>query len=1009
MTVLYKLRHVICAVIAILGLYALLGFIVGPYLIKSYVVPKLAEKLGRPVLLQDVEVNPFTLSVRLVGLDIQEQDRTSVLGFDELFVNFEAISLLRRVYGFDEIRIVRPFALVKIRSDGTLNLVSLVPPAEEPPPPQQPKAPLPPIEIDLLQVKLGVMEYRDESKRRPVSIDVVPIELTLHKFTTQPGVGNAHSFTAEFGQGERLRWDGVFTLEPLESHGTLALANIRLPGFWKKIEDQFKFDVRSGDLNVDLRYSFDTLASPVNLRVSDGKIALTNLAAGEKGTVEPLVSLGGLTFEGVGFDLAAQTANLGIVASTQGRVRGWMQPDGTINYVSLFAAPPDETNAERPRAPDPPQSSSTPAPARQTKSWSLVADSVRLDDFAVKWEDRTVEPKAELSLDEIRFTSEQVHVPFTKPVAFNSELKVNQTGQLEAKGTVGMNPIQADLNIGLAHLALPPFQPYVNKFLLADLSKGEFNLNGQVTYSAAGGNGPRLTYRGNTSVVNFEVRDRMARSPATIGEVSDRMARSPGAVGGLFKKPVLSWSSLALNKVALDLEPTSIAVEEIEWRTPSVRAVTEPDGTLNVTQMRVGNGESTEPASDKRTEQKSKTSQTQVTPVNIGLFKLHKASLSFTDRSIEPAVSTGIQNLTGTIKGLSSKETARANVSMTGTVDRVAPLKIHGQINPLSADAYTNLLFAFDNMDLTAVSPYSGKYAGYPINKGTMHLDMRYKVLHKQLEGENKVIIDQFTFGESTNSPDATSLPVRLAVALLKDRHGKIDVDLPVRGDLNDPDYRYGRVVWKAILNLITKIGTSPFAALGSLAGGTDKGEDLQYVEFEPGESSLTEHEQQKVQSLSKALTERPALRVEVVGNVDQKLDRRALAERRLTSLVLDRFRQRSKGSSQSMPTPEREFDLLSELYIERFGKQPMKRQEDGSGRSSERVMQRDEIREALVEATEVSEEDLRELAQARAGEMRQQLVQQADQVDEETVVTNVELTASGNDMVRCRLNLIGS
>jgi hypothetical protein len=700
---------------------------------------------------------------------------------------------------------------------------------------------------------------------------------------------------------------------------------------------------------------------------------------GERGIAEPLVTLAALTLDDLHLDLAAQTVSLGALSSTHGRIRGWLQPDGTINYVPLFVSSAEDKRNEPPASVE----SLSQGARRDTKSWSLLAKTVRLEDYGIRLEDRSTEPAAQLFVDDIRFTSQEVQVPFTKPFAFGVELKVNQTGQVEARGTVGLKPMQADLKIGLSHLALPPFQPYVNKFLHADLGSGEFNLNGRITYSSAQNNGPRLAYRGDTSVADFEVRDRVA------------------------KKPVLSWSSLALNKVALDLEPTSITVAEIEWRKPSVQVITESNGTLNLTRM-TQTAQPAEPASGpkKKAERKAGKRPAPVTPVSIGTVKLHKASLSFVDRSIEPAVTTGIQDLSGTIKGLSSKDIARADVSLAGTVDRVAPVKIRGQINPLSGDAYTNLTFTFDNMDLTAVSPYSGKYAGYPISKGTLHLDLVYNVSQKQLHGENKVMIDQFTFGESTNSPDATSLPVRLAVALLKDRHGRIAIDLPVRGDLNEPDFRYGRVVLNALVNLITKIAASPFAALGNLIGGA--GEELQYVEFDPGESALTENEQPKVRALSKALNERPALRLEVVGNVDPKLDGRALAEHKLTSAVLDRFRRTSKKSSQAMPTPEREFDLLSEIYIEKFGKQPMKRHDTESGKSVERVMSRDEMRAELVGAIEVPEQDLRELAQARAGEIRQYLVQQGG-AQEQIVVTGVELTASGKDRVRSRLNLTGA
>ena len=145
---------------------------------------------------------------------------------------------------------------------------------------------------------------------------------------------------------------------------------------------------------------------------------------------------------------------------------------------------------------------------------------------------------------------------------------------------------------------------------------------------------------------------------------------------------------------------------------------------------------------------------------------------------------------------------------------KVAPLKIAGTINPLSKEAFTDLTITLGGMDLTAEGPYSGKYVGYGLSKGKLSLDLKYKVSQKQLEAENKVVVDQLTFGEKVDSPDATSLPVPLAVALLKDRRGRIDIDLPIRGDLNDPDFKYGKVMVSTLLNLLMKIVASPFTLL---------------------------------------------------------------------------------------------------------------------------------------------------------------------------------------------------
>ena len=386
---------------------------------------------------------------------------------------------------------------------------------------------------------------------------------------------------------------------------------------------------------------------------------------------------------------------------------------------------------------------------------------------------------------------------------------------------------------------------------------------------------------------------------------------------------------------------------------------------------------------------------------------LSKLSATFVDESIQPTVNTGIQDLSGTIKGLSSKQLSKAEVSLAGKVDKVAPINIQGQINPLSEDAFTNLKFIFQGLDLTAVSPYAGKYAGYPIAKGKLSLDLNYQVSKKQLVGENKVLIDQFTFGEKTESPDATGLPVRLAVALLKDRRGMIDIDMPVRGDLNEPDFRYGRVLLNALLNVITKVATSPFAALGGLVAGG--GEDLQYIEFQAGAETLESGGQQKIESLAKALQERPNLRVEVVGAADLTRDPEAMALQKMNAEVQRRFTKGGTKNLQTVMSQEREFEFLSDLYAEKLGKQPTKREEVTGGKTVERVLSMDELRRQLIPAMTVDESELRSLAQGRAKAIREQLIAPGRLPEERVFLVEAELIHSEGTQVRSRLNLAGN
>jgi hypothetical protein len=972
MRLLYRFRHYVLTLILVVGLYALIGFVVAPYLIKKYGVPAVSRQLHRPVLLQDIQINPFLLSIRLAGFEIQEPDQSAILGFDELAIDFEgAASLFTQSYAFKEIRLVLPFVSARILPDRKLNLLGLVPPpadksAEESPADAQHKRPIPLVHVDIIQIRSGVVEFRDESKKKPVMIDVVPIEILLRNFSTKPGKDNPYAFTAEFGQGETFSWNGSFSLEPLESQGILSLANINLVTFWKSIQDRFKFDLRRAALDFEMRYTFDMQGDPINFHLSNGRVALRDMQLAEKGAQEPLITVPSIKIDEIDLDLAARDMTIGTIATEQGRLRGWLAPDGSVNYVSLLASPDSDGQGD----PSPASAEKPPEP-KEAKPWSIAVHKIQVDGYGIAFEDRSLAPPAQIAVDDLRVTVKEVRMPFAKPMNVSAGLTLNKTGQIDVDGSVGLNPMRAAMNLKLSHIGFRPFQPYADRFLKAATVGGELHVDGVVKYAAKQADEPLLAYDGKVSITDFELADRGS------------------------EKPPLTWASLSLKSMAVRLDPTSVKIGEIEWRKPAIQVVVGRDGTLNLSRLAGGPSNSSAPSAPPKSapappEPEAKKSKPdgkgRLTPISVDTVKLINMAATFIDQSIDPPVITGVQELGGTIKGLSSKEIARAKVSLAGKVDKTAPIKIQGQINPLSEDAYTDLKITFDNMNLIAASPYAGKYAGYPISKGKLYLDLMYQVSKKQLHAENKVVIDQFTFGEKTDSPDATSLPVRLAVALLKDRHGKIEVDLPIRGDLNEPDFKYGRVVLDALVNLITKVATSPFAAIGNLVGGS--GEDLQYVAFDPGSAELTDADRTKLQALEKALKERPALRLEVMGRADPSLDGQAIAKQKVDAAVLARHEKTSRNASQTPPSEARALELLNELYIQQFGKQPMKREETAGGKSVERVMSSDEVRAELAGKQEVTEVELRQLAQSRARQIQAFLVgedpsAQREQADE--------------------------
>ncbi len=280
----------------------------------------------------------------------------------------------------------------------------------------------------------------------------------------------------------------------------------------------------------------------------------------------------------------------------------------------------------------------------------------------------------------------------------------------------------------------------------------------------------------------------------------------------------------------------------------------------------------------------------------------------------------------------------------------------------------------FTGMDLSPVSPYSGKYVGYTIEKGKLSFDLNYLIDKDKLSSENKVFIDQFTFGEKVDSPEATSLPVKLAVALLKDRNGEIHLDIPVTGSLDDPKFSIFRIVLQVIGNLITKAVTSPFALLGAAFGG---GEGMQYVEFAPGLATIPPDGQKKIGALVTALSEKPSLKLEIAGYVSPEADREGLKHYFLQRKVkAQKLKDLVKEGAAAPPvdevvvTPGEYEKYLTRAYrAEPF---PKPRNFIGMVKS----LPVPEMEKLMLTHIKVGDEELRQLAARRANAVKAALLQ---------------------------------
>ncbi|MFN3543963.1 MAG: DUF748 domain-containing protein [Thiobacillus sp.] len=447
-------------------------------------------------------------------------------------------------------------------------------------------------------------------------------------------------------------------------------------------------------------------------------------------------------------------------------------------------------------------------------------------------------------------TLKDLSLDLDKPVPIDAGFALRQGGRFNASGSVVPGKSSGNLDLRLAGLSLKPFAPYVNQFATLNLHSGAASTRGKLTFAQAK-SGMTLDYRGG-----FAVDDLAITEEGT-------------------EEAFLGWQKLASDSLRVSLAPNRLHMNELVATHPFGKVIIFEDKTVNLQRvLRKPAGET--PASEPAPKAAAKPAEPAF-PVAIERVRIVGANAEFADLSLTPQFGTRMHNLGGVITGLSTDPATTAQVELDGKVDDYGSARVRGAIEPFRATEFTDLKLTFRNLEMTHLTPYSGKFAGRKIDSGKLSVDLEYKIKARQLAGENKFIVNRLKLGERVDSPDAMKLPLDLAIALLQDSNGVIDLDLPVSGNLDDPQFSYGKIIWKAIVNVLTKIVTAPFRALGSLLGVN--AEKFEAVGFDPGSSVLLPPEKEKLMTLVDALAKRPVLALTIEPGFDPVADRRALQE----------------------------------------------------------------------------------------------------------------------------------
>jgi len=354
----------------------------------------------------------------------------------------------------------------------------------------------------------------------------------------------------------------------------------------------------------------------------------------------------------------------------------------------------------------------------------------------------------------------------------------------------------------------------------------------------------------------------------------------------------------------------------------------------------------------------------------IDNITLQGGAIDFTDFHVKPTFSAKLTELGGRVSRFILGKNHDSEVEVRGKINQFIPLNISGKINTAKDNFLIDLTGVVSNFEMSEMTPYSGKYIGYAIEKGKLSLDLKYSILKRKLDSENIIFLDQFTLGDTVESPDAIKAPIKLAIALLKDRSGQIKLDIPVTGSLDDPQFRIGPIIWKIIVNLITKAATAPFALIGALFGGG--GEELSYIEFDEGSSIVTDTAMKKIEAITKALHDRPALTLDIEGHISPERDREGLKkyilERKVKAQKMkEMVKRREKVASvdEVKIEPEEYEKYLTMAYkAEKFAKP-----RNVIGLTKKLPVS--EMEKLMITNIKITDDDLRQLALRRANEVK--------------------------------------
>jgi len=892
-------------------LYALLLGLMTPYVLTSKLPATLSQSLGREVTVENISINPFLLRVRVANFRIAEADQQ---GDFVRFTQLEADaafwrSILTFTPTLEHFYLNGPYARLAREQGGDtteFNFSDIIRHIQSQSSPGEAKeavddeSGIPHLRLGLLNVTDGKVEVFDRVSGAELVYPNLALELAnLDTHATisdtvrsedEGSTDNLYQINVTTTEGGTLYVDGLFQLAPLALSGKVVVKNLALPPLWPLSDDIIKARLTDGTLDFSVGYKVSETEQGVRFRANDGQLAIHSLALSD--TNSQRISLDSFSLTDMQLDTDSQRVDIAGLHLKAPYINGVYDKDG-LDLVNLLMPAGIAQKNEEPE--ENPQSAPSTA-------WQVVLGKLAISEGDIQLHDKAVAQSMYWRVHPLTVTTSEIDSHFSAPVDYDVSLAISGNsqaipetaqGEIVTRGSANLATQAVNGELTLSDIELSQVQSYLTPFVNLSLSEGA--LSATTRYEVAE-SGKKLQVSGDATVANLTILD------------------------GLHYDPLVKWQTLDIADLRFSLDNNTLDIASVDITQPYAKILIDEQKRTNIGAI-IRDGESSKKDSESSSDNASETGGAEGAPlaISIAAINLNNGSAYFADESLTPQFASSIESLNGSIEQLTSDAGSAAKVAINGKIDSYAPVSLKGEINPLLEELFLDLDFAVEGAELTSVNPYSGTYMGYYIDKGLLSLDVRYKVQNSELDGNNHVVIDQLTLGRKSDSEQALSLPLGLAVALLQDNDGVIDLGLEVSGDLDNPDFSFGSIILNALGNLITKAVTAPFTFLASLVGSED---ELNRVDFAAGQDSLNEQARERLTTLAEALNKRPGLRVSIEGTVDAVSDARELAVAQLHQQLLERSEMNAlpdNFSASNVPLEGPLADTLEILFSETF------------------------------------------------------------------------------------------